>query len=80
MSQSPNEEYREVKKREPHLVETRLAEKYHAVLDKLATLREGIEARYNPANLRHPDWGHVGDLGHLDCELAELVKFISNNS
>ena len=45
-----------------------------AIVVKLYTLAERIQAHGADEQIH---WGHVGDLGHVDDQLQELLKFLT---
>lgn len=47
-----------------------------AIIGKLYTLAERVQA--HGANER-VDWRHVGDLGHVDGQLQELLEFLTTS-
>lgn len=51
---------------------------HQRALDQVERLRGLIEDRPAPGDDEHPvHWGHVGDLGHVNDLLAEVVAFLT---
>ena len=49
--------------------------KQQKIREKLTLIAELLEA----SQTDNPNWGHIGSLGHVDCELGDIVRMLGGS-